>query len=788
MAFLLTFGIMKTQRMLNYTKFGLRIKLLALAGIFFVVWDFNAGLFDLLFTVFFPQGPPSIGLANGPLYEWYYHTHLHHWAVFVGIVYAINYPITSLLMDKTELLADTQATLAKGTVCISLIVALSLWLSGPFTTPKFAFDSTHPYFAFLPILSYVYFRNVTQWMRQHHLGIFKSLGSFSLEIYLFHKHIFMANDGTQMLVLVPGYPKCNVVATGILLLVVARTVHKMTVIVGGMILPSDNEGKCIRAFITIGVCGTAFYCLALLLEYMEMKSATVILITIMIIGFIVYQTILDLTWNEYRNVDRQGINDEEETPVAKASPPIIGAMVIFVLGISWHIIAMAGAAGGQGALPVLCESFVNEGIWAPVSSCSEYQRGLDTREYHVAGYYRACDSSETMHWGWRKTRPNTRCRFRSRTVSDLQKKLAYRRIVFVGDLTVRNIFHAFCRSLGDPEAGRYDATIADHADISKQIGIVKLEYKWAPLAFDQVNKLKNLRSKGQKGGADLLIVGGGTLDRLHVWATDEDQESHKAAVQKLVKELDYATAPTVWCTPTTVNTPALLNDEKRNQMNEMAISEVRKMYQDLDVETTANFVLEGPAYSRGRVSESYDGMMYPHSVYDAGVQIIANALDWLIVPSADGEEDDEEPFHPPPVGQLSNPFLGLMMTCFSLIGLFFFDGYFGFSYLSSLFVRGDGLKSTKRRQMQNFMPNDLYDDAFVPFHQRLKLPLSKSDASSYRAKQQLTQSGRGRVQDIHLPQLAHDSDVLSLLDNDSLLGGGDRGSSRRGLGMMTRRK
>jgi hypothetical protein len=517
-----------------------------------------------------------------------------------------------------------------------------------------------------------------------------------------------------------------------------------------------------------------------------LTGETTVMIGILILGLITYHTIMDRTWTEYKNVGRQLSSDvpEEEAQTARASPPIIGTMLILVLGTTWHILTVAGAAGGNIPLPRTCEAYVNEGIWAPVSPCNEFQRGMDTRDLLVGGYYRNCEDGATMHWGWRQTKPNLKCRFHSRGAEELQKRLSHRKIVFIGDLSVRSLYHALCRLLGDTSAGKYDATVADHADISKGIGNIRIEYKWAPLAFDQVSKMKDMRTKGNNGQKqpDLVVIGGGALDRLHVWATDEDQESHKVAVQKLSKELEFASAPTVWCTPTTVNTPALGNDEKRNQMNEMAISEIRKMYAELDVEESADFVLDGPGYTRGRVAESYDGILYPRNVYDAGIQIVANALDWLL-PAADTEELFIDP---PSPGSLSNPFLGLMMACFGMIGLFFFDGYLGFSYLSSLFVR----KSEGRKRQQHqypqasiiaiVMPNDLYDEAFVPYHQRLKLPSHQARAGGGGV---FASQGRQKKSDENTHQrVMQDSDILSLLDSDSLLGGGPSSRSRRSVG------
>merc|ERR1712071_201847 len=60
-------------------------------------------------------------------------------------------------------------------------------------------------------------------------------------------------------------------------------------------------------------------------------------------------------------------------------------------------------------------------------------------------------------------------------------------------------------------------------------------------------------------------------------------------------------------------------------------------------------------------------------------------------------------------GKMANPSLGLMMLCFGIVGLLFFDGFLGFSYLASFFVRG-------------VMPNDLYEEAFTQLHEKNNLP------------------------------------------------------------------
>ena len=184
-------------------------------------------------------------------------------------------------------------------------------------------------------------------------------------------------------------------------------------------------------------------------------------------------------------------------------------------------------------------------------------------------------------------------------------------------------------------------------------------------------------------------------------ATDEDQQSHKDTITKLSFELNHLRElgiPVVWFVPPTINTPALNSDEKRAQMSEESLEETRAMYRELGVETSASFVLDGPSFTRERVADSFDGIDYPQDVYDAGIQILANALDWLF----ESDAADDSDVLVPDVDLVGNLYLSAQMLIFTMIGLFFFDAYFGVSYFAQLFVRTDKVA-----------PSDLYQDAFA---------------------------------------------------------------------------
>jgi hypothetical protein len=90
------------------------------------------------------------------------------------------------------------------------------------------------------------------------------------------------------------------------------------------------------------------------------------------------------------------------------------------------------------------------------------------------------------------------------------------------------------------------------------------------------------------------------------------------------------------------------------------------MYRELGVEKAADFVLEGPSFTNGTVSDSFDGIDYPSFVYDAGMQILANAFDWILQQSAAIEPE----VLIPNVDISVNYYLKAQVLIFALIGLF----------------------------------------------------------------------------------------------------------------------
>jgi len=720
--FFLIWMAMRLQYEANYSKYLFRLKLFGFACFIFLFWDCDFGLRETLHS-FLGHSSGSVGGLIGFVRELDYISFLHHWAAFIGAVYAINQPILSLQLRKLESLGKIPRFLAKGFMLGALGLGASCWVDGPH-------QQAIAYFGVVPFLFYIYLRNMLDTLRERHIGVFSWIGKYSLEIYLLQNHT-LANG--RHLVLIRGFPRCNFIAVVVVIVLVARILYQSTTIIRQILFPNDGI-RCVQQFtaLTLGIMG--LYVLAMVLIWADMITVGTLSTVTVVSGILLYQTVIDITGEDFSTSERPkrlqsskgsaGSIDEKlrpESSAAKLSPPIIGTLSVFIVGLTWHTWAVSSGTSPNSPLGMACGAFVNDGIWIPVQVCSAFEKARIQIEYKSTSFYAPAECgelSESNQWAWPKT--SSGCSFRYRSDIEVQRKLEGRRVMFIGDTSVRSLFFSICRFMGDLDAGGIDSSLQSHSDSLRKFGTTTIEFKWAPLSIDVVTKIKNLKSTtamlhGSKTPPDLVLVGAGVFDKLHLALTDEDSQSERDVVTRLTAELrslHQMDIPTVWFSPPTVNTRALNSDEKRSQMNEESIEDMRRVYAELGVESSVTFVLDGPSFTHERVADSFDGVHYPDDVYDAGSQILFNALDWLI----DGPDNSFASSYNEMPRITGNPFLGMMMLCFAIIGLFFFDGYFGISYLAQIFVGGN-----------NVAPSELYHDALDPIFTRLKLNQSAKD-------------------------------------------------------------
>ena len=189
---------------------------------------------------------PQLGATSGSMWEWYFRSSLDHWSTFLGMVFALNFLIVSLFYRKLEAQHWTRHWTTKSAVGATLQLAFYLWTSGPFHQSKFEYNQTNSFFGFIPLITYIYFRNLTPTLRSHSLDLLHQIGKTTLETYLIQHHIWLTTDAKRLLTLIAGWPKVNMVVVTCIYYIVSRRLYKLTMFLRGMLLPND-KAKCVQS-------------------------------------------------------------------------------------------------------------------------------------------------------------------------------------------------------------------------------------------------------------------------------------------------------------------------------------------------------------------------------------------------------------------------------------------------------------------------------------------------------------------------------------------------------------
>lgn len=217
--FLMVYTTMYCFQSLNATKWGIRWKLLVLAVIIYVVWDINNGLFDILFA--WLGTDKVIGANSGSVYEYYFRTSLDHYSTFLGMIFALNYPLAEQYFVKARGWPLYFASVVMGGVTL-------YWLYYYFPLDKFAYNMTHSYMAIIPLTSYIFFRNVTPFLRSYVSMSLHDLGKTTLETYLLQHHIWLTSNAKTLWTIIPNHPWINFALATIVFFVVSKELYRLT--------------------------------------------------------------------------------------------------------------------------------------------------------------------------------------------------------------------------------------------------------------------------------------------------------------------------------------------------------------------------------------------------------------------------------------------------------------------------------------------------------------------------------------------------------------------------------
>ena len=232
--FLMVFVCMWIMSDLNHSKWGIRTKLLALGCLIYIIWDVNGGLFNYLF--FFAGTEPKVGANGGTLWEWYFRSSLDHWSAFFGMIFALNFPACEAFFKNAVEEGKTGALWVVGAV---LSVLSAWWCLSKHPAGKIEYNQTHAYLAFIPLLSYVFFRNITPGVRSAVSESLHDLGKTTLETYLLQHHIWLSSNAKTLLNIVPGMPYVNFFVATTFFVLFSKELYRVSLSLRGMFLPDD---------------------------------------------------------------------------------------------------------------------------------------------------------------------------------------------------------------------------------------------------------------------------------------------------------------------------------------------------------------------------------------------------------------------------------------------------------------------------------------------------------------------------------------------------------------------
>eukprot|EP01038_Epipyxis_sp_PR26KG_P006823 gene6823-9341_t len=200
-----------------------------------MLWRLNFSVVLLMWT-----HDSVIGAKSGSVWEYYFRTSLDHWSSLLGMIFALNFPLSEQFFVKATKAHSRSPWPLYITAFIMLLLTI-WWLVYCYTLDKLAYNLSHSYFSIIPLTSYIYFRNITPSIRSYVSMSFHDLGKTTLETYLLQHHIWLTSNAKTLLTIVPNSPLINFALATILFFVTSKELYRLTMSLRGMILPDDKN-------------------------------------------------------------------------------------------------------------------------------------------------------------------------------------------------------------------------------------------------------------------------------------------------------------------------------------------------------------------------------------------------------------------------------------------------------------------------------------------------------------------------------------------------------------------
>eukprot|EP00518_Triparma_eleuthera_P017589 CAMPEP_0197546000 /NCGR_PEP_ID=MMETSP1320-20131121/798_1 /TAXON_ID=91990 /ORGANISM="Bolidomonas sp., Strain RCC2347" /LENGTH=939 /DNA_ID=CAMNT_0043105547 /DNA_START=212 /DNA_END=3031 /DNA_ORIENTATION=+ len=684
----MVYATMRLAEGWNHTRRKVRYKLFLLSIVIFLTWDLPSPLFSLFNS--FLSTSPCIGAKQGTLWEWYFRTSLDHWSTFLGMCFALNYPVLAVWVAKVESLEPWREWRVKAAVGMPLLATFVWWARGPFMEGKLLYNASNAYLGIIPLTTYIYFRNLTPYLRSRTMSLLHTIGKTTLETYLLQHHIWLTSNAKSLLILVKGYPKMNFLVVTAVYFTVSRKAYRLTMELRGMLLPNDLS-FCLRSLSVMFLSVLAsLAAAAVMTDFGSAPCGVWSVFLVSISSGIVLDSLIERRLGPDSREAGSGV-----APRLLPHVSTVAAGLVFATLLSAY---MGRSAGRIEPLPFACSAGAARGRFAELQ-CSEESRDGLLRAQGL-GSVAGCGG---YVWGWEEAEVDSGCRFVARSTKELRDTLAGRTVAFVGESHLRNQFYALLRLLGSTS----EKPPGYHSDMRETVGSATVEFYWKPYVADQVEYAREW-AKGSEAAADVLVLGNGQWDCLHNPTHFEDYKASLHDLIGLLEELKRRKGiGVVFVTPPTVNDSRLGTDEKKEFMTEEHVHDYRDQ-QVLTASTVFDLFVDFGGMTKERVQEAYDGVHYPDDVYDALVQVVVQSFDWALP-----AKEASSPSSSPEPGSMGNPILGLFMVLVSTVSIFCMDSYLGLGYLPSLFL-SDAPRHTR-----------LWDEAFSALHKKIGVASSE---------------------------------------------------------------
>ena len=665
--FFLVYFTMATFSSVNYSKWGIRIKLMVVGLLIYLVWDINGGLFDLLFGWL---GTDSVvGAGRGSVWEYYFRTSLDHYSSFFGMIFALNFPLAEQYFNK-----------AKGwplvVAAVLMAVVSVLWALYFYSKEKLEYNLTHSYTAIIPLTAYIFFRNITPAVRSGVSMSLHDLGKTTLETYLLQHHIWLTSNAKTLLTLVPDHPWINFAITTIMFFMVSKELYRITMSIRGMIMPDDEAIARKNILGTTAILIAAFLC-AWILVALEANAFDIILgavaLALALLALIRHSTSLMensiFTWYSNRFI-------------YIFSALLLGGTV-YSLSVMHTVVA-----------PVIKESSVN--LNYDLQSClSAATQGYWVRQSCpvdiISPFTARC---QTNKWEWNKSD----CPLAKISAVKARSIFQNKRIMFMGDSIVRKAYHQFNQLIdGDyhPTLSREDR----HSDLREihEFANITVSFKWAPFLAN----LTRCISDNVDGvhNHDLVLLGVAPWDALY----ERNINIFRMNLNRLAPELATLKGYSVWLLPTPIIDDLLPSVEKQRFMSQAVISDYKSSIIASEVSRKVKVTIDPRSSAQSMEYGSADGLHYDDGVYDVIVQMALNSYALHNPTFLKPVKAIKATLGPKPTGSMSFPGYGAATLLLAAAMLFLMDSFLGIGFIS-LFLFGR---------------NTDWGEAYYPLHKKL---------------------------------------------------------------------